>query len=212
METTTANQPKAGEFFILEAGMINGPVNGVVFENVKDLLSPPRLILRPEGGGFPPMRETPRLVYHPSKGPPPKDLEPGFSGYWLVSDRLFQVMTSVDPNAFAFVEVDYRLADGSKGPRHLLCDVIQEIDALDEEVSKLFIDTTEDFVNGKFYDLTGGASVTFDRERLGPAHVFKTPYTIEVFCDRVFRDAVAAAGIETETDADGLWFIDASDA
>ncbi|WP_143692080.1 DUF1629 domain-containing protein, partial [Xanthomonas axonopodis] len=136
METTTANQPKAGEFFILEAGMINGPVNGVVFENVKDLLSPPRLILRPEGGGFPPMRETPRLVYHPSKGPPPKDLEPGFSGYWLVSDRLFQVMTSVDPNAFAFVEVDYRLADGSKGPRHLLCDVIQEIDALDEEVSK----------------------------------------------------------------------------
>ncbi|ASN00995.1 DUF1629 domain-containing protein [Xanthomonas citri pv. malvacearum] len=212
METTTANQPKAGEFFILEAGMINGPVNGVVFENVKDLLSPPRLILRPEGGGFPPMRETPRLVYHPSKGPRPKDLEPGFSGYWLVSDRLFQVMTSVDPNAFAFVEVDYRLADGSKGPRHLLCDVIQEIDALDEEVSKLFIDTTEDFVNGKFYDLTGGASVTFDRERLGAAHVFKTPYTIEVFCDRVFRDAVAAAGIETETDADGLWFIDASEA
>ncbi|WAW92817.1 DUF1629 domain-containing protein [Xanthomonas citri pv. malvacearum] len=212
METTTANQPKAGEFFILEAGMINGPVNGVVFENVKDLLSPPRLILRPEGGGFPPMRETPRLVYHPSKGPRPKDLEPGFSGYWLVSDRLFQVMTSVDPNAFAFVEVDYRLADGSKGPRHLLCDVIQEIDALDEEVSKLFIDTTEDFVNGKFYDLTGGASVTFDRERLGAAHVFKTPYTIEVFCDRVFRDAVAVAGIETETDADGLWFIDASEA
>lgn len=40
METTTANQPKAGEFFILEAGTINGPVNGVVFENVKNLLSP----------------------------------------------------------------------------------------------------------------------------------------------------------------------------
>jgi hypothetical protein len=212
METTTANQPKAGEFFILEAGTINGPVNGVVFENVKNLLSPPRLILRPEGGGFPPLRETPRLVYHPSKGPPPKDLEPGFSGYWLVSERLFQVMTSVDPNAFAFVEVDYRLADGTKGPPYFLCDVVQEIDALDEEASKLFIDTTEDFVNSKFYDLTGGASITFDRQRLGPAHVFKTPYGIEVFCDRVFRDGVAAAGIETETDANGLWFIDASDA
>ncbi|MEP9549995.1 hypothetical protein QYG38_23035, partial [Xanthomonas euvesicatoria] len=53
---------------------------------------------------------------------------------------------------------------------------------------------------------------TDDGGRSGPAHVFKTPYTIEVFCDRVFRDAVDAAGIETETDADGLWFIDASDA
>ncbi|KLB23338.1 hypothetical protein SM41311_10160, partial [Xanthomonas hortorum pv. gardneri] len=94
---------------------------------------------------------------------------------------------------------------------YFLCDVIQEIDALDEEASKLFIDTTEDFVNGKFYDLTGGASVTFDRVRLGPAHVFKTPYTGRVFCDQVFKDAAAAAGIETDTDADGLWFIDASD-
>ncbi|MCC4622547.1 DUF1629 domain-containing protein [Xanthomonas cassavae CFBP 4642] len=212
METKTANQPEAGEYFILEAGTINGPVNGVVFENVKDLLSPPRLILRPEGGGFPPLHETPRLVYCPSKGPPPKDLEPGFSGYWLVSERLYQVMVAIDPEAFAFAEVDYRLADGSKGPRHLLCDVVREIDALDEDASKLFIDTTEDFVNGKFYDLTGGASVTFDRERVGTAHVFKTPYAIEVFCDRVFRDAVAATGIETETDSDGLWLIDASDA
>lgn len=211
MESTTPTQPKPWEFFILEAGTINGPVNGVIFENLDRLLSPPRLILKPEGGGFPPLRETPRLVYKPSKGPPPKDLEPGFSGYWLVSERLHQVMASVDPNAFAFAEVDYRLADGVKGPRHLLCDVVREIDALNEEASKLFIDTTEDFVNGKFYDLTGGASVTFDRKRLGLAHVFRTPYTGAVFCDRVFKDAVASVGIETKTDADGLWFIDASD-
>jgi len=211
MESTTSNQPRPGEFFILEAGTINGPVNGVMFENIDRLLSPPRLVLKPQGGGFPPLRETPRLVYNPSKGLPPKDLEPGFSGYWLVSERLHQVMVSVDSNAFSFADVDCRLADGSKGPRHLLCDVIQEIDALNEEASNLFIDTTEDFVNGKFYDLTGGASITFDRERLGSAHVFKTPYTGRVFCDRVFKDAAAAAGIETNTDADGLWFIDASD-
>lgn len=41
MESTTSALPKPGEFFILEAGTINGPVNGVVFENVKHLLSPP---------------------------------------------------------------------------------------------------------------------------------------------------------------------------
>ena len=211
MESTAPNQPKSGEFFILEAGTINGPANGVVFENVGALLSPPRLILKPEAGGFPFLRETPRLVYTPSKGPPPHDLEPGFSGYWLVSERLHQVMVAVDPNAFAFAEVDYRLADGTKGPRHFLCDVVQEIDALDEAASKLFVDTTEEFINGKFYDLTGGASVTFKREVLGSAHVFKTPYTSRVFCDRNFKDAAAAAGIETDSDADGMWFIDASD-
>lgn len=70
MESTTSGQPRPGQFFILEAGKINGPTNGVVFENLDRLLSPPRLILLPEGGGFPPLRETPRLVYNPSKGPP----------------------------------------------------------------------------------------------------------------------------------------------
>lgn len=211
MESITPNQPRLGEFFILEAGAINGPTCGVVFENLGKLLSPPRLILRPEGGGFPELHEVPRLVYVPSKGPPPKDLEPGFSGYWLVSERLHQVMALVDPNAFAFAEVDYRLADGSKGPRRFLCTVVQEIDALDEEASKLFIDTTEEFINGKFYDLTGGASVTFKRDLLGSAHVFKTPYTSTIFCDHVFKDAAAAAGIATDSDADGMWFIDAAD-
>jgi hypothetical protein len=211
MESTTPNKPAKAEFFLLEAGKINGPVNGLVFENLDRLLSPPRLILKPEGGGFPPLRESPRLIHNPSKGPPPLDLEPGFSGYWLVSERLKQTMAAADPKAFAFADVDYRLADGSRGARHYLCDVVQEIDALDEEASKLFIDTTEPFVNGKFYDLTGGASVTFARERLGAAHVFRTPYTPQVFCDRAFVDAVSAAGIATQTDIDGLWLIDASD-
>jgi len=211
MDSTTIKRPKAGEFFILEAGKINGPANGVVFENLDRLLSPPRLILKPQGGGFPPLRETPLLVHNPSKGPPPLDLEPGFSGYWLVSQRLQQAMAAVDPNAFAFADVDYRLADGSRGARHYLCDVVQEIDALDEDASRLFIDTTEPFINGKFYDLTGGASVTFARDRLGAAHVFRTPYTSTVFCDRIFVDAVSAAGIASDSGADGLWLIDASD-
>lgn len=60
-------------------------------------------------------------------------------------------MAAVDPEAFAFVECDSRLADGSKGPKHFLCDVVREVDALDEEASRLKIEIDEDFVNGKFY-------------------------------------------------------------
>ena len=136
----------------------------VVFENLERLLSPPRMILLPEDGGVASLREPPRLVLRLSEGPPPGDLESGFSGYWLVSERLHDVMVSVDPHAFTFAEADYRLEDGSRGDRHFLCTVVQVVDALDEGVSKLFIDTTEEFINGKFYDLGGGASVTFDRE------------------------------------------------
>lgn len=211
MDSTSANRPRKGEFFLLEAGAISGPACGVVFENLDRLLSPPRMILLPEEGGIPPLREVPRLAFNPSMGAPPRDLEPGFSGYWLVSKRLHDVMISVDPHAFAFAEIDYRLEDGRQGDRRYLCTVIRVVDALDEGASKLFIDTSEDFINGKFYDLGGGASVTFDRGALGQAHVFKTPYTASVFCDHVFKDALESAGVATDNDADGMWFIDAAD-
>lgn len=73
-----------------------------VFENEDALLATPRLILLPKAGGFPPLRETPRLVYRERQGVPPQDLEGGLSGYWLVSERLRQVMEEIDPDAFVF--------------------------------------------------------------------------------------------------------------
>lgn len=69
METKTINEPKVGEFFQLRPdARRGGKGHGVVFENEKALLSPPRLILKPDEGGFPPLHETPRLVYNPSEG------------------------------------------------------------------------------------------------------------------------------------------------
>lgn len=82
-----------------------------------------------------PLRETPRLVYRERQGVPPQDLEGGLSGYWLVSERLRQVMDEIDPDAFVFADTDYRFEDGSKGPTYFLCDVVRTLDALDEEAS-----------------------------------------------------------------------------
>ena len=202
---------RRGEFFLLEAGTVSGPRCGVAFTNLDRLLSPPRLVLLPEEGGIPPLRQVPCLKFDPSDGPPPKDLEPGFSGYWLVSKRLHDVMRSTDPGAFAFAEVHYLVEGGVKGEARYLCTVVSVIDALDEAASTLLIDRSEEFINGKFYDLGGGASITFDRNKLGAAHVFRTPYTGTVFCDQILREAVAAAGIAVDSGADGLWCIDASD-
>lgn len=157
------------------------------------------------------MLEQPQMTYDPSAGPEPRDLEPGFGGYWLVSEQLHDVMCSVDPNAFAFTEVDYRLADGIKGPRRFLCDVVRELDALDERLSRLKIKVNDDYVHGKFYSFGGGASLAFRNEVLGQSHVFRLPFNPSVFCDRTFKDAVHEAGIPDEAELSGISFIDASD-
>ncbi|MBV6811875.1 DUF1629 domain-containing protein [Xanthomonas campestris pv. pennamericanum] len=209
METTMINEPKKGEFFLLRPdARRGGKGHGVVFENRDALLTAPRLVLKPESGGFPPFRETPRLFYQPSEGVLPQDLEGGFSGYWLVSERLRRVMESVDAEAFAFADADYRLADGSKGPNVYLCDVIRTVDALDEGASMLNIEVSDDFEEGKYYDLTGEIRLAFRRDVLGDAHVFRLPFHGGVFCDRVFKDAVEAAGIGTDAQSNGLWFYD----
>ncbi|WP_294994809.1 DUF1629 domain-containing protein [uncultured Stenotrophomonas sp.] len=209
MEPAMTNQPKAGEFFQLRPDVgRGGKGHGVVFENRQALLTPPRLILKPEEGGFPPLREVPRLVYYPREGVLPEDLEGGMSGYWLVSERLRQVMEAVDPDAFVFVDTDYRLADGSRGPTYFLCDVTRTLDALDEEASTLNIIISDDYEAGKHYSLAGGTRLAFKRDVLGSAHVFRLAFSGEVFCDRVFKDAVAAAGIVTAKRTNGVWFYD----
>lgn len=60
--------PKKGEFYTLLPDIrSNWKTSGVVFENEKELLTPPRRILRPVEGGIPPLRQTPRLGYDPKK-------------------------------------------------------------------------------------------------------------------------------------------------
>ncbi|WP_369943533.1 DUF1629 domain-containing protein [Xanthomonas medicagonis] len=209
METRVTNKPKKGAFFeLLPDVRRGGKGHGVIFENEKVLLTPPRLILQPDDGGFPPLKETPRLIHDPKKGALPQDLEGGFSGYWLVSERLRNVMESVDADAFVFADVDYRLADGSKGATVFLCDVIRTLDALDEEASELDIKVSDDYEAGKYYSLAGGSRLAFKHDVLGKAHVFMLPFHGGVFCDRVFKDAVKAAGIGGRGRSEGLWFYD----
>lgn len=206
-------QPQRGEFFLLQPDTTRGGRgHGVVFENVKTLRTLPRMILRPASGGFPSLSEAPRLVHSPEEGDPPQDLEGGISGYWMVSERLQRVLSQVDPDGFAFVAADYRLSDSKKGPPYYLCDVMRELDALDEASSKLTIEVSDEFPAGKFYDLTGGSSLVFRRDAVGAAHAFRTPYSGRlVFCDRHLRDAIMDAGMGTEKETYGVWFTDAAD-
>ncbi|MDR6095975.1 hypothetical protein QE373_003272 [Stenotrophomonas sp. SORGH_AS321] len=212
MKREATAPPADSEFFMFgPESESNRRFRGAYLENIQQLLTSPRLILRPDAGGFPPLSEVPRVVFDPSACPAPRDLEGGFSGYWLVSERLQRAMSAVDPEAFAFVECEVRLADGSAGPPRFMCDVVREVDALDEDASQLRIKVDDDYVRGKFYSLGGGARLVFKRDMLAGAHVFLTPFNPSAFCDRSFRNAVQAAGISKNAGVSGISFVDALD-
>lgn len=212
-EHSSQSVPQSGQFYLLRPDITRGGKGlGIQFVNEDRLRTPPRLVLRPEGGGFPPLSEKPVLQYIPKLGHAPGDMEDGMSGYWLVSDRLKQVLTSVDKDAFEFVECDYRLSDGSEGSRYFLCDVVRKLDALDEQASRLTIEESDDFPEGKFYDLLGGASLSFRKDVVGESHVFMLPFSGDlVICDRVMRDAILNAGMGRDGDSRGVWLTDAAD-
>lgn len=119
-------------------------------------------------------------------------------------------MKCLDPQAFEFVECDVRLADGTPMPRRFLCDVARELDAIDEERSRLDIEIDEDFVNGKFYSIAGGASLAIRSDVVRDGHVFLTPFSTFVIASREFVDAVHAAGIPTSPRDSGISFVDAA--
>ncbi|NTA59827.1 DUF1629 domain-containing protein [Agrobacterium tumefaciens] len=199
--TPQATQPRNKvhrKFYVFGPDLTGGgPGHGLVFVNEEKLLTPPRLIVRPEKGGFPELTEKPHIAYDKKLGKPPRDLESSLSGYWFVSERLKDIFEDVDPEAFAFAECDYTLPDGSKGQRHFLCDVVRSIDALDEEASDVrvkYYPNHETGVDEKLYSVVGGASLRFDEDAVGVARVFVQPrLSAKPICDQQLYNACKSA-------------------
>lgn len=102
------------------------------------------------------------------------------------------------------MDCDFTLADGAPGPLYYFCGVLRTLDALDEGASRLKI-KVGDYINGKFYSLSGGGNLVFREDVVGSAHIFRTPFTDNVFCDRALHDAVKASDVK------GVAFRDAAD-
>lgn len=181
-----------------------GKGHGVRIAN-KDALTTPGLIIfapPPEKRyGFAKLPEIPRLIHDPRQGKMPRDLE-GLAGYWLISERLKQVFESVDRVGFEFVACDFILADGSIGPQYYLCDVVRVLDAVDEGKSKLKIKYEPS--GRKRYSFLGGAHLVFQENVVEGVHIFRTPYSISIFCDNILKEACRSESIT------GTWFIDAA--
>jgi hypothetical protein len=195
---TEAERRARGRFFLITPSF--WPAGGfpkIEFANAARLRLPGSYTIEPPNGDPGQYAERPHLVHVPAGGKTnglPRDFEE-FASKWIVSEPLKQVFQAVDPGAFAFAACDFTLWDGSPGPQLHLCNVLRELDALDEGASRLKI-KLGDYVNGKYYSRAGGASLMFRAEVVGGAHVFASPYSMDVFCDRTLRDAVVRAGVK----------------
>lgn len=199
-------KPRKGEFYILRPDMNGGRGPGLDFEN-EDAFPLPLYMSEPtERGGLASVTETPVLRYDSRVGDMPNDLESGFKCYWLVSDPLKKVLESVDPNGFAFVRSSLLLEDGTEAPPHYLCEVVRMLDAIDESASTVNVFTG--YPNGKYYSVTGGAILAFNKEAIGSAHIFRTPHTADAFCDRVMRDTLLAHGFGKSPKTRGVRLFD----
>ncbi|MEQ1512808.1 MAG: DUF1629 domain-containing protein [Lysobacteraceae bacterium] len=184
-----------GKFFVIEPSFWGGgKIPGVEVVNEDRLRLPGTYIIESPNGDPGQYPERPHLVHVPKMGGMPRDFENLF-GMWIVSEALKRVFESVDPEGFAFAACDFTLADGTPGPQYYFCGVLRTLDALDEAASRLKI-KVGDYVNGKFYSLSGGANLVFREEVVGSAHIFLTPFTDTVFCDRALRDAVKVADVK----------------
>jgi hypothetical protein len=135
-----AKQKKLGKFFLF-GPTFRGGDHGLELENEKDFLAPGRVTLGPPvigGFGFPPFPRVPQLK--PDKqhyDRPPKDLEQ-FDHYWLVSQRLKDVMQATDAEGVEFADCDvYHISGKPIEPKHYLCDVVRALDAVDESASDI---------------------------------------------------------------------------
>ncbi|MEI2454554.1 imm11 family protein [Lysobacter firmicutimachus] len=192
--TTQPSGVPTGHFYVLQPDIYSGgPGHGLTFSNLERLLTPPRRILRPADGGFPVLPEIPVLIQSAS-GRPLKDLEGVFSGYWLVSEELKKVLERHDADGFAFTPCNVVSADGTSLGEYHLCDVLRVIDVLDESLSRLDIRIGEEYAKGKHYRIGPGASLAFREHEISAAHVFRTPFSSYVFCDKKLRGAIIESG------------------
>jgi hypothetical protein len=106
------------------------------------------------------------------------------------------VLESVDPEGFAFLQCEVRLANGEPGPVSWLCDVLRILDAIDEAASRVQIKYLPQY-NAKVYQLAGGANLVFREHIIGAAHIFRLAHLRPViFCDEQVKDACKAAGLK----------------
>jgi hypothetical protein len=196
---------RLGKFFFLSPAL-QGKPHCLELQDKADFLLPGRVLLGPEEFGrygLPKLPRAPQL--RPEQGQdcaPPKDFE-WYDQCFLVSQRMKDALQNVDPDAVEFAECDVYYKSGKPiEVKHYLCDIVREIDALDERRSDVRIRRID---GRKFYDVLGSKRIIFDENIVGNSHIFRQKHLPGIVCDAKIRDACIAAGIRNP-----LYFEDVS--
>lgn len=144
--------------------------------------------------GFPEFPEKPRFRPDQAyRSRPPKHLE-GVGLYWLVSQRVKDVLEAIDPSGVVFSDCDVFYASGKPvKENYYLCDVIREVNALDEGRSNLNYVVEDGY---EYYSLLPDSEISFNADILGNAHIFRQEKIAAIFCDALLKNSLCRAGIK----------------
>lgn len=174
---------------------------GLEMENLAALTGGRQVLIPPRERGFVPFPEPPRLVIDKALGRAPADWEL-FHDYWLVSERMKDLLERLDPEGVRFVRCETRYQDGRTAPTYWLCDIVRVLDAVDEAKSILEIEYPAP--DRKVYNLRKRSCLIFKEDSVGAAHIFRLRFYPMVVCDHVLKDACKEAGIK------GIGYTDAT--
>ncbi|MHC4052656.1 imm11 family protein [Bradyrhizobium sp. 25ACV] len=185
-------KPKAPKLYSVGLDFRIHTPPGLEIENLA-ALGAGRVLLSPRGKrSFPPLAETPRFLIDKSLGRPPVDWEL-FHDFWLVSDRMKNLLEAVDRDGVSFLRCETRSLKGG-APVYWLCDIVRRLDVIDEE--KSIVEVLDDGTDFRRYDNMAISSFVFREEAIGSARIFR-PRFLEsrIICDQTMKDACKAAGV-----------------
>ena len=165
---------------------------GVELENLAALGVGNVLLAPRRKRGFPPLPETPRLLIDKSLGRPPVDWEK-FHDFWLVSDRMKDVLETVDQEGVVFLRCETRSLKGG-APVYWLCDFVRRVEVIDEDASTVTV--LDDGTDFRRYDSMAPSNYVFREDAIGSAHIFRPRFLEQwIICDQGMKDACKAAGL-----------------
>jgi len=154
---TRSRKRKARKFYTVYYRVHSAP--GLELENVTAALNGGRVLMSPRGERrFPPLSEPLRILIDRSLGRAPVDWEL-FHDFWLVSDRMKEVLETIDREGVAFLDCETRTLGRKLAPVYWLCDVVRVLDVIDEERSRLQI--LDDGTKYRRYDILKSPNFVF---------------------------------------------------
>jgi Protein of unknown function (DUF1629) len=154
------------------------------------ILSPPSTWDR----GFRPYAVRPRFRISKRLGRMPPDVE-NYVSYWFISDAAKRFLDDFSPTDFVYLAIDVQVDPGCEPAIWWLCDIVNVLDAIDEEQSVGLRPIVGD-TGRKVHNNVIWASTVFDESVVGKHNVFRPATSPDpIVCTGRFKDAFKKAGL-----------------